>query len=154
MKKEVFGMDKIAGWNPLRELLDVRNNFDRIVESIFKPGVAFGEAYANVPAVDVYEDKNNVFVKAEIPGLKKEDMDVSLTDDILTLSSTKSETREEKKENFYRKEIREGSFSRSLEIPCEIDRDRITASYSNGVLEVVLPKTPEAKKKALKVNIK
>jgi len=147
-------MDKIAGWNPLRELLDVRNNFDRIVESIFKPGVAFGEAYANVPAVDVYEDKNNVFVKAEIPGLKKEDMDVSLTDDILTLSSTKSETREEKKENFYRKEIREGSFSRSLEIPCEIDRDRITASYSNGVLEVVLPKTPEAKKKALKVNIK
>lgn len=147
-------MDKIAGWNPLRELLDVRNNFDRIVESIFKPGVAFGEAYANVPAVDVYEDKNNVFVKAEIPGLKKEDMDVSLTDDILTLSSTKSETREEKKENFYRKEIREGSFSRSLEIPCEIDRDRITASYSNGVLEVILPKTPEAKKKALKVNIK
>jgi len=154
MKKEVFGMDKIAGWNPLRELLDVRNNFDRIVESIFKPGVAFGEAYANVPAVDVYEDKNNVFVKAEIPGLKKEDMDVSLTDDILTLSSTKSETREEKKENFYRKEIREGSFSRSLEIPCEIDRDRITASYSNGVLEVILPKTPEAKKKTLKVNIK
>ena len=147
-------MDKIAGWNPLRELLDVRNNFDRIVESIFKPGVAFGEAYANVPPVDVYEDKNNVFVKAEIPGLKKEDMDVSLTDDILTLSSTKSETREEKKENFYRKEIREGSFSRSLEIPCEIDRDRITASYSNGVLEVILPKTPEAKKKALKVNIK
>ncbi len=147
-------MDKIAGWNPLRELLDVRNNFDRIVESIFKPGVAFGEAYANVPAVDVYEDKNNVFVKAEIPGLKKEDMDVSLTDDILTLSSTKSETREEKKENFYRKEIREGSFSRSLEIPCEIDRDRITASYSNGVLEVILPKTPEAKKKTLKVNIK
>jgi len=154
MKKEVFGMDKIAGWNPLRELLDVRNNFDRIVESIFKPGVAFGEAYANVPAVDVYEDKNNVFVKAEIPGLKKEDMDVSLTDDILTLSSTKSETREEKKENFYRKEIREGSFSRSLEIPCEIDRDRITASYSNGVLEVILPKTHEAKKKTLKVNIK
>lgn len=147
-------MDKIAGWNPLRELLDVRNNFDRIVESIFKPGAGFAGAYANVPAVDVYEDKNNVFVKAEIPGLKKEDMDVSLTDDILTLSSTKSETREEKKENFYRKEIREGSFSRSLEIPCEIDRDRITASYSNGVLEVILPKTPEAKKKALKVNIK
>ncbi|MBN1444520.1 MAG: Hsp20/alpha crystallin family protein [Candidatus Omnitrophica bacterium] len=146
-------MDKITKWNPFRELLDVRDDFDRIVEGMFKPGAGIWEAQAKVPAVDVCEDKDNVFVKAELPGLKKDEISVSLADDILTLSGRKSETQEEKKENYYRKEIREGSFARSVEIPWSIDRDKITASYKDGVLEIVLPKAPEEKKKEIKVNI-
>ncbi len=126
-------MDKLARWNPFRELLDVRDDFDRIVDGIFRPGIDIWEG-SKVPAVDIYEDNEHLFVKAELPGLRKEDISLSISGNILTLTGKKSETKEEKKENYYRKEIREGAFSRSVEIPCAIDRDKIKASYRDGIL--------------------
>ncbi len=126
-------MDKLARWSPFRELLDVRDDFDRIVDGIFRPGIDIWEG-SKVPAVDIYEDNEHLFVKAELPGLRKEDISLSISGNILTLTGKKSETKEEKKENYYRKEIREGAFSRSVEIPCAIDRDKIKASYRDGIL--------------------
>lgn len=146
-------MDKLARWNPFRELVDVRDDFDRIVDRLFKPETDFWEGHTKAPLVDIYEEADSVVVKAEIPGLKKEDVDVSITGDSLTLSGKKKDVKEVKKENFYRKEIREGSFFRTIPLPCAINRDKVKASYKEGVLEVVLPKAEEEKKKELKVNI-
>ncbi len=145
-------MDKLTRWNPFRELLDVRDDFDRIVEGMFQPGLGIWEG-SKVPAVDVYEDKDSVFVKAEIPGFKKEEVSLSISGDILTLTGKKAETKEEKKGNYYRKEIREGAFSRSVELPCAIDREKAKASYKDGILEISLPKSPEEKEKEVRINI-
>lgn len=146
-------MAKLARVNPLKEMLDIRDDFDRMLD-IFRPDLSLWEGYTKVPAVDVYEDEDNVFVKAELPGLKKEDISLTIEGDVLVLSGKKSETKEEKKENYYRKEIREGAFSRSIEIPYPVDKEKVSATYQDGILQVVLPKTPEVKRKAVKVDIK
>lgn len=146
-------MDKLARWNPFRELIDVRDDFDRIVDRIFRPELDLWEGQTKAPLVDIYEENDAIVVKAEIPGLKKEEIDISISDDAITLSGKKKDVKEVKKENFYQKEIREGSFLRTLSLPCRVDREKVKASYKDGMLEVILPKAPEEKKKELKVNI-
>jgi len=146
-------MDKLARWNPFRELIDVRDDFDRIVDRIFRPELDLWEGQTKAPLVDIYEENDAIVVKAEIPGLKKEEIDISISDDAITLSGKKKDVKEVKKENFYQKEIREGSFLRTLSLPCRVDREKVKASYKDGMLEVILPKSPEEKKKEIKVNI-
>lgn len=146
-------MAKLARWNPWREMLDIKDEFDRMMD-IFRPDLHLWEGYTKVPAVDVYEDEDNVYVKAELPGLQKEDISLTIEGDTLILSGKKSQTREEKKENYYRKEIREGAFSRSIEIPCPVDKEKVTATYKDGLLEIVLPKMPEVKRKSIKIEVK
>jgi HSP20 family protein len=148
-----MGMAKLARWNPWREMLDMRDEFDRMLD-IFRPDFHLWEGYTKVPAVDIYEDEDNVFVKAELPGLNKEDISLTIEGDTLVLSGRKSQTKEEKKENYYRKEIREGAFSRTIDIPCPVDKEKVSATYKDGILEVVLPKTPEVKRKTIKVDVK
>jgi len=150
---EVIDMDKLARWNPFRELIDVRDDFDRIVDRIFRPELDLWEGQTKAPLVDIYEENDAIVVKAEIPGLKKEEIDISISDDAITLSGKKKDVKEVKKENFYQKEIREGSFLRTLSLPCRVDREKVKASYKDGMLEVVLPKAAEEKKKEFKVNI-
>lgn len=146
-------MDKLARWNPFKELIDVRDDVDRIVDRIFRPELDLWEGQTKAPLVDIYEENDAIVVKAEIPGLKKEEIDISISDDAITLSGKKKDVKEVKKENFYQKEIREGSFLRTLSLPCRVDREKVKASYKDGMLEVILPKAPEEKKKELKVNI-
>ena len=105
------------------------------------------------PALDVYEEKDEVVVKAELPGLSKEDIEVNLTGSTLTVKGEKKKEEEVKEKDYYRCERSYGSFVRSLELPSEVKADQISASFKNGVLEVRLPKTEEAKKKEVKVKI-
>jgi len=150
---EVSNMDRLTRWNPFKELVDVRDDFDRIVEKFFKPEVDFWEGKTKAPLVDVYEEKDAIVVKAEIPGVKKEELEVSVTDDTITLSGKKKDEKEVKKENFYRKEIREGSFFRTIPLPCRVDREKVKASYKEGILEITLPKAAEEIEKELKIDI-
>jgi HSP20 family protein len=106
-----------------------------------------------MPAVDVYEESDEVVVKAELPGLSKEDIDVTLTDSTLTLKGERKKEEEVKEKNFYRSERSRGSFVRSIELPSEVKTDQTKASFKNGILEIRLPKTEEAKKKFTKVKI-
>jgi HSP20 family protein len=105
------------------------------------------------PVVDLYEEKDDIVVKAELPGMEKDDIEVSLTDHTLTIKGEKKKEEEVKEENFYRSERRYGSFVRTLELPAEVYTDKVKASFKNGVLEVRLPKTEEAKRKEIKVNV-
>lgn len=106
-----------------------------------------------MPAVDVYEDKDEVVVKAEVPGLSKEDLDVTLTESTLTLKGEKKQEEEVKEKNFYRSERSTGSFVRTIDLPTEVKTDQTKATFRNGVLEIRLPKTEEAKRKLIKVKI-
>ena len=106
-----------------------------------------------MPAVDVYEEKDEVVVKAELPGLSREDLDVTLTESTLTLKGEKKNEEEIKERNFYRSERSSGSFVRTIELPSEVKTDQTKASFKNGILEIRLPKTEDAKKKVTKVKI-
>lgn len=101
-----------------------------------------------VPAVNITENKGDYMVTVAAPGLKKSDFKIDVKGDQLTISSEKEESKEEKDDNYTRKEYNFSSFSRSFTLPEEVDRDKIEASYENGELKLRLPKKEEAKKLA------
>ncbi len=105
------------------------------------------------PSVDIFEDADNVVVKAELPGMNKEDIDVTLNDDIITISGEKKKEEKVEKKNYFRLERSHGSFRRSFRLPAEVQTDKAKANFKNGVLELKIPKTAEAKKKEKKVKI-
>jgi HSP20 family protein len=106
------------------------------------------------PAVDVVDEKDQIVVKVELPGLAKEDVEVDLTDTTLTIRGEKRQEKEVKEKNFHRREREYGSFSRSIGLPAEVKTSEATAVFKDGVLEVKLPKTEEAKQKKVKVPVK
>ena len=106
------------------------------------------------PAVDVYEDKDTLQVKAELAGLKKEDIQISLEDGSLTLSGERKQEQKQENGQVYRSERWEGRFHRSISLPCRVDAEKITATYNEGVLTVTLPKAEEAKPKQIPITVK
>jgi HSP20 family protein len=105
------------------------------------------------PSVDIFEQKDSIVVKAELPGMKKEDIDVSLTDDMITISGEKKKETKVEKKNYFRSERSHGSFSRSFRLPKEVQTDRAKATFNDGILEINIPKTEEAKRKEKKLSI-
>jgi HSP20 family protein len=105
------------------------------------------------PALDVYEQKDDLIVKAEIPGLTKDEIDISLEGNTLTIRGEKKKEEEVKEEDYYRCERTYGAFSRSIELPLAVHTDKVNATFKNGVLEIRLPKTEEAKKSVVKVKV-
>nr|ADI87696.1 molecular chaperone [uncultured Nitrospirae bacterium MY2-3C] len=106
------------------------------------------------PRINVTEDDKEVRVSAELPGLDDKDIDLSLTKDSLTIKGEKKEEKEEKGTGYYHVERSYGAFSRTVPLPCEIDQDKVEASFKKGVLVVTLPKTAEACKEKKKITIK
>lgn len=145
-------------WWPLDSL---RSEIDRVFNDLGSPSI-FERAFnrmpmpssRGVPAVDLAESDKAFELSAELPGVDAKDIDVTLADGILTIKGEKSEAKEEKGKDYYLSERRYGSFQRSLELPRGIDSASIEASFSNGVLKLVLPKTPERQKKDRKITVK
>jgi HSP20 family protein len=106
------------------------------------------------PIVDVFEEKDDIVVKAELPGIEKDNIQVNLTDHTLTIKGEKKKEEEVKEENYYRAERSYGSFLRTLDLPRDVRADQVKASFKNGILEVRMPKTEEAKaKEIIKVKV-
>ncbi|MDR4483747.1 MAG: Hsp20/alpha crystallin family protein [Nitrospirales bacterium] len=106
-----------------------------------------------VPAVDWYEGKKEVVLKAEVPGLSKENLKIDLTDSMLTISGEKKKEEEIKEEDYTYSERAYGSFSKSLQWPCAVKDDKVKATFKDGILEVRLPKTEDAQKRHVSVKI-
>jgi HSP20 family protein len=106
-----------------------------------------------VPSIDVFEQGDEIVVKAELPGLSKDDIDLTVSGSSLTLKGEKSKKEEVKEEDYYYCERSFGSFSRTIDLPCEVKVDAAKASFTSGVLEVRLPKTEEAKRKSTKIAV-
>lgn len=105
------------------------------------------------PALDVYEEKDDLIVKAEIPGLTKDEIDISLEENTLTIKGEKKKEEEVKEDDYYRCERTFGAFSRSIELPMNVKPDKVNAAFKNGVLEIRLPKAEQAKKNVVKVKV-
>jgi len=107
-----------------------------------------------MPPVDIYQDANEVIVKAQIPGLKRDQLEISVDDDSITLKGEKKEEHEEKGKEYYRKEISAGSFQRTTPLPAKVMPQKAQASFEDGILTIKLPKSAKGKTKTVKVKIK
>jgi HSP20 family protein len=151
----------LAPRRPFMDLTRWDSEMDRMMEDFFGRSMRpwwparwlRGDGEITAPVVDVYEEKDEVVVKAELPGLDKKDIEVNISDSELTLKGQKKKEEEIEKENYYRRERSYGAFLRSVELPTDVQADKVKASFKNGVLEVRVPKTEEAKTKTIKVQI-
>lgn len=149
----------IVKWSPLKELEDMRRDMDRLFEEFFAPSprrrrwLGKPEAGLIIPAVEMFDRENEVVVKAELPGVNKKDIDLSITKDSITLKGEVRREEEIKEENYYASERSYGSFTRTLALPVEVDSEKAKASFKNGVLELVIPKKEEAKPKEIKIEV-
>ncbi len=107
-----------------------------------------------IPSIDLSEDDKNVIVSAEMPGMDAKNVQVSIKDDVLTIKGEKKFETEEKKKNYYRSECHYGTFERMIPLPVQVENEKIQAVYKNGVLNITLPKTPEAQKHARTVQVR
>jgi HSP20 family protein len=105
------------------------------------------------PAVDLYEEKDEIVVKAELPGMTKDDIQVNIAEHLLTIKGEKKKEEEAKEKDYYRSERMYGAFSRSIALPTEVSTEKANATFKNGVLEIRLPKSEAAKKKEIKVKV-
>jgi len=124
-----------------------------LLEPSWWPRLRMPEMEEVAPKVDIFEEGDNFVVKAEIPGMKKEEIEVNLTDDMVTISGEKKKEEKVEKKDYYRFERSFGSFSRSFRLPKDVQADKAKAIFKDGVLELKVPKTEEAKKKEKKVPI-
>jgi HSP20 family protein len=154
MKPAAKEQKSLMPWRPFSEMA----RWEQEMERMF--GDFFGGRWSpdrrltiSEPAVDLYEDKDAVVVKAELPGMTKDDIQVNITDHMLILKGEKKKDEEVKEKDYYRSERIYGAFTRSLPLPTETDPEKVHATFKNGVLEVRLPKTEEAKKREIKINV-
>jgi len=139
--------------SPFNELNRIRHAIERIFDDPFSlaaPATGFFEGWT--PTLDVYEDKDKYVVKAELPGLNKDEIDVSLDGHTLTISGERKQEEERKEGESYRSERYFGRFQRSITLPGVVDGNKIQAAYKDGVLNVTLPKSEEAKPKQIQVK--
>lgn len=152
----------LAPWRPFSELSRLEREMERMFEDLWGRRMRplwperwwprFG-VEMSAPAVDVYEDKDEIVAKAELPGVEKDNIEVSVSNHFLTIKGEKKKEEEVKEEDYYRAERSYGAFVRTLELPTDIQTDKIKAAFKNGVLEIRMPKTEEAKKKEIKVKV-
>lgn len=122
------------------------------MEKFFDDGLWEGNDFS--PAIDVRQDKDNVIVETSLPGIDPDKVEISVENDVLTISGHTEEKHETKREDYYRKEIREGSFSRSVILPMGVKADQAEANYEKGILKISLPKAEEAKPKKIAIKAK
>ena len=144
----------VAAWPTFGRLSDLHDEIDRLFDSPLTELTRTSQLLSGwTPALDVYEEKDSFVVKAELPGMRKEDIEVSFHDGSLSISGErKSESKHEDAE-IYRAERYFGRFQRSVSLPAAVAADKIKAAYKDGVLTVTLPKTEEAKPKQIDVSI-
>ncbi|MDX9803203.1 MAG: Hsp20/alpha crystallin family protein [Dehalococcoidales bacterium] len=145
-------MADLIRWEPFRDMMTLRQAMDRLFEDSFVRPAGFGGVSMPEVALDMKETDADVVVKAELPGVKPEDVDVSVSEGILTIKGENREEQEEKEANYYRRELRYGSFSRSISLPAAVNADKAEAVFENGVLTLTLPKAEEARPKQIKVK--
>ncbi|MBW1796157.1 MAG: Hsp20/alpha crystallin family protein [Deltaproteobacteria bacterium] len=146
-------MTSLIPWHE-REVGRLRSEIDRLFGDFFtrSPFGRFIEGVDYLPAIDVSETGKEIVVHAEVPGMDAKDIDISVNQNRLTLRGERKHEHEEKGENFHRVERSYGAFSRTIELPAEIDNNKVEATYKKGILKVNLPKTKESAVKKIEVK--
>ena len=118
----------------------------------FPEWAKMGQLEMKVPKMDIVDRDVDVLVRMDLPGVKKDDVDVSLTDNTITIKGSTSDEKEEKKGDYYRSETMKGSFSRTMTLPSEVDGSKTKSTFKDGVLEVIVPKLKKARRHSVKIS--
>jgi HSP20 family protein len=142
-------------WEPTRELQAVQNEMNRLFNSLFDmpPAPDSGQLRRWIPATDLVETDNEYVLRADLPGLSENDVNIEFEDGVLTISGERKAEHEQRKEGYYRVERAFGSFSRSLTLPEGVDPDAIKASFDKGVLEVRIPKPEHTRPRKVAISV-
>src|SRR5437899_12888484 len=145
---------ELSTWPGFGRLTNLREEIDRLFEAPLAELARSSQLLSGwTPALDVYEDKDNVYVRAELPGMKKEEIDLSLHDGTLSISGERKSEDKFKDAEVYRAERFFGRFQRTVTLPTPVAADKVKAQYQDGILTITLPKTEEAKPKHIDVNV-
>ena len=144
-------------WEPVRELNTIQNEMNRLFNTLFESpthnGGSNGGALRRwIPPMDLVETEDDFVLRADLPGLSEEEVNIELEDNVLTISGQRKAEHEERKEGYYRVERASGSFSRSLTLPEGVDPEKVSANFDRGVLEVRIPKPEQRKPRKVTIS--
>ena len=148
-------MMNLVKWNPWREMPTLPGRFNRLFDDpFFRIGRMDDDSAMGMwnPVVDLYEKDDHFMIKAELPGVDKNDIKIDLKDRLLTLSGERTAENEIKEENYYRRERSYGKFQRAFALPADVDSDKIKAEFKDGVLQIEVPKPEEKKAKPVTIH--
>jgi HSP20 family protein len=144
-------MNNITRWNPTTAYLP-REPFLRMFDSFFNADVQGEETRAWMPPVDVQETPDAYLFHAELPGLTKDDINITLENNVLRLSGERKLAKDAQKENYHRVERTYGTFTRTFTLPTQVDADHVQATFENGILTVAVPKAEQAKPRKIAIS--
>jgi HSP20 family protein len=146
-------MTKIIKRDPFCDIVSARDSMDRMLDTYFNRFPMDFEGYGIVD-LDMYQTGNDVVIEASIPGINPDDINISVTGDVLTIKGEVKEEKENKEADYHIRERRYGSFSRSITLPTQVVTDKANAEFKNGILKLTLPKAEEVKPKTITVKAK
>jgi HSP20 family protein len=146
-------MSNLIRFEPMREMITLREAMDRLFNDAFTPSLGATGGW-QAPAVDLYQTDDEVVVKASLPGLKSDDVQISVTGDMLSLKGEFRQENEKKERAYHMREQRYGAFERTLALPTAVVSDKAKAEFENGILTITLPKAEEVKPKMITVKAK
>jgi HSP20 family protein len=145
----------LVRWEPVREITSIQSEMNRLFNTFFDTPTAGNGSAARrwIPAMDLVETDDHFVLKADLPGLKEEDVNIEVEENVLTVSGERKAEHEDKREGYVRVERSYGSFRRSLTLPEGVDAEAVTANFDNGVLEVRIPKPEERKPRRVAIQV-
>lgn len=147
-------MSNLIRWEPAREMMTLREAMDRLFDDAFTRPLSLASSGWSVPAVDMYQTDNEVVVKAALPGIKADEVQINVTGEVLTIKGETKQENETKEKAYHIREQRWGTFERSLVLPTEVVADKAKADFENGILTITLPKAEEVKPKTISIKTK
>ena len=146
-------MSNLIRFEPMREMITLREAMDRLFNDALTPSLGVSNGW-QIPAVDLYQTDDEVVVKATLPGMKPDDVQISITGDMLTLKGEFKQKEDVKEKAYHLREQRYGAFERTFALPTDVVADKAKAEFENGILTITLPKAEEVKPKMITVKAK
>jgi len=146
-------MSNLIRWEPAREMMTLREAMDHLFDDAFTRPLTLRDGWS-APAIDMYQTDDEIVVKASLPGVKADEVQINITGEILTLKGETKQVEEKKEKAWHVREQRWGSFERTIALPTEVVSDKAKAEFENGILTITLPKAEEVKPKIINIKAK
>lgn len=146
-------MSTLTRWEPVREMMTLREAMDRLFDDAFTRPINMGSV-STMPAIDMYQNEDDLIVKAVLPGLTHDDVDITVTSDVLTLRGEFKNDEDDAGNSYHIREHSSGIFERSISLPTDVEIDKAKAVFENGILTITLPKAEAVKPKTISIKTK
>jgi HSP20 family protein len=147
-------MSNLIRWEPARDMMTLREAMDRLFDDAFTRPLSLAGNGWSAPAVDMYQTDNEVVVKAAIPGVKADEVQINVTGEVLTIKGEVKQKEEVKEKAYHIREQRWGAFERTIALPTDVVADKAKAEFENGILTITLPKAEEVKPRTITIKSK